>query len=64
MDGGGIKHALAEMCAHLEVKETLFSLSQLSHGTGSTPLQGGGPELCMTQRLGAKGVRSGEAGRS
>lgn len=41
--GGGIKHALAEMCAHLEVKET-FSLSQLSHETGSTPLQGGGPE--------------------
>lgn len=61
---GGIKHALAEMCAHLEVKETLFYLSQLSHGTGSTPLQGG-PELCMMQHLGAKGVlRSGEAGRS
>ena len=40
--GGGIKHALAEMYAHLEVKETLFSLSQCSYGTGSIPLQEGG----------------------
>lgn len=48
------------MCAHLEVKET-FSLSQLSHETGSTPLQGGGPEWCVTQQRWAKGVlRSGE----
>ena len=48
------------MCAHLEVKET-FSLSQLPHGTGSTPLQGGGPERCVTQQRWAKGVlRSGE----